>query len=179
MFGFPFSEGDRKLKGAQISLKTRTKCGVVPDCQAAAPGGTREPTPSPSASRSGRRRPQLPAARTEPDPAPSPVQTELRWREPRARRDPPVRGRASCHGPGSHPLIRGRPREERSLRKGVQPDARAPRDGEERKEGHLNPGAAGGARPGQPRRRSDSPGPPERRGRQPVEALRGAAAEWH
>lgn len=158
LFGFPFSEDDRKLKGAQINLIMRTKCGVVPGCQAVAQGGTRERPQSPSASRSCSRRPRapspspLPTDRTEHDPRPP--KTELRRQEPRARRCPPERERTSRSRPCSRPLIRGRPRGESSLRIWVQPAAR-PRDGEARRKGHLNPGAAGGARPGQSRRRSD------------------------
>lgn len=145
LFGFPFSEDDLKLKRAQINLKMRTKCGVVPGCQAVAQGGTRERPRSPSASRSC----SPPAESAKPVTAPHgshrarpPVpraQTELRRQEPRARRCPPERGRTSRSRPGSRPLIRGRPRGERSLRRWVQPAAR-PRDGEARRKGHLNPG---------------------------------------
>lgn len=63
-----------------------------------------------------------------------------------------------------------------SRRRGVQPAApswAAPRRGHTEVKRHLNPRAAGGARLGQTKRRSDREAP------RPVEALRGAATEWH
>lgn len=90
LFGFPFSEGDRKLKGAQINLKMRTKCGVVPGCQAVAQGGTRERPRSPSASRSCSRRPRAPS--------PSPLPTDRTEHDPRSPgRKPNSGGRSPGH----------------------------------------------------------------------------------
>lgn len=126
LFGFSFSEDDRKLKGAQINLKTRTKCGVVPDCQAVAPGGTRELTRSPSASRSGRRRPrapslsQLPAARTSPIPGPLPG----------ANRTPPAGAPGTPRSPGKGdsqlPRARLAPFDSRASSGGEVPQERGP-----------------------------------------------------
>ena len=141
LFGFPFSEGDRKLKGAQINLKMRTKCVVVPGCQAVTQGGTRERPRSPSASRSCRRRAESARPVTTPrgshrarPPVPR-AQTELRRQKPRARRGAPERGRASRPRPGSRPLIRGRPRGESSLRIWVQLAAHHPRGPETERRG--------------------------------------------
>lgn len=61
----PFRGGDRKLKGAQINLKMRTKCGVVPGCQAAAePPGLALLQPPAAASASPVTAPRLAPSRT-------------------------------------------------------------------------------------------------------------------
>lgn len=168
LFGFPYSEGDRKLKGAQINLKMRTKYGVLPSYQAAAPGGTRERSHSPSAWRSYSRPLR---ARTQHD-------HRAIQRKPnsateagasRHRRGPTEKGSARCSFPGSCPLIRGflgRSGPAGEVQPATPSLLGCSETGEaQRGKRHLNPQAAGGARLGQTRRRSDpgAPRPPARR----------------
>lgn len=106
---FPLFGGDRKLKGTQINLKMRTKCEVVPGCQAVAPGGTREQPRSPSASRSCSRRPRAPGRHCSPRLARSATPGPSRKENSGGRKPGHAseRGRASRSRPGSRPLIRG------------------------------------------------------------------------
>lgn len=121
LFGSSLSEDDRKLKGAQINLKMRTKCGVAPGCQAAAPGGTLRgrgapPPRAPAVSGCERK-----ARNCSPQLAPStttrhPALTKLRRQAPpRAPLGPAEKGSASRSFPGSRLSTRGRPRGERDL----------------------------------------------------------------
>jgi len=124
LFGSPFSEDDRKLKGVQINLKMRTKCGVAPSCQAAAPGGTLRgrgaPPPRAPAAAGCERKARNCSPRLAPRTATGhPALTKLRRQGPRAPPAPAGKGSASRSFPGSRPSTGGRPRGgERSLRRG-------------------------------------------------------------
>lgn len=89
---------------------------------------------------------------------------------------PLEKGSASRSRPSSHPLIQGRPLEERSLRRGSSslPASRASRrrGGVEGETFKSRGGQRSSHEPAQTPKR-----PPERSGCQPVEALSGAAAE--
>lgn len=188
LFGSPFLEDDRKLKGAQINLKMRTKCGVAPGCQTAAPGGTlrgREaPPPRAPAAAGCERKASNCSPRLAPRTATGhPALTKLPRQGPPGTAGPGRKEKRQPLLPGLAPIDSGTPSggrevsEERGSGPPPPPSRAAPRQGRRgEKNRHLNPGASGGARRGQTRRRND---PGERRGRQPVGAPRGAAAEWH
>lgn len=164
MFGFPFSEDDRKPKGAQINPKTRTKCWVVPAGRLRR--GTRERPPAPA--------PRAPAARAasgtsvtahrarpERRDLPTPRKQNSGGRAPGAPRGlpgasgagPTEKGTASGSFSGSRPLIRGRPQGEVPPEKGSSlpppPSSAARRPGRRGGKKTFKPGAAGGASLGQ------------------------------